>query len=112
MVPMSGQDFEGPPQSGDPEAVVLEYRGVRLDAYRYRVFADDREVSLTPTEFRLLRCLLSEPERVFSRAQLAEAVLLGATHRRGIDHHVSELRRKLGRPGLIKSVRGVGVRLE
>src|SRR5262245_23900422 len=42
---------------------VIEHLGVRIDRVRHRAFADDRELELTPTEFKLLECLLRQPGR-------------------------------------------------
>jgi DNA-binding response OmpR family regulator len=90
---------------------VLERGGVRLDEYRHRAFADGREVELTPTEFRLLRLLLGEPGAVWGREALV-AVLskTNGVAPQSVSRHVMKLRRKLGRPGLIQTVRGVGYR--
>ena len=51
--------------SNDPSAVV-EHLGVRIDRLRHRAFVGDTELTLTPTEFRLLECLLRQPGRAFS----------------------------------------------
>ena len=96
---------------GDP-ADVIEYLGVRIDRMRHRAFAEGRELELTPTEFRLLECLLRQPGRAFSRHQLMDAAIgEGAiVLERTIDVHIKTLRRKLGAADLIETVRGVGYR--
>ncbi|UMZ11575.1 two-component system response regulator CreB [Pseudomonas sp. MPFS] len=67
----------------DPERVQISYRGQSL--------------SLTRHEFRLLQCLLEQPERVFSREQLLDAlgVMADVGYERNIDSHVKSLRAKL-----------------
>ncbi len=97
--------------AADPTTVV-EYLGVRIDRLRHRAFVQGRELSLTPTEFRLLECLLRQPGRAFSRHQLMDAAIgEGAiVLERTIDVHVKTLRRKLGAADLIETVRGVGYR--
>ena len=67
----------------DPERVQISYRGQVL--------------SLTRHEFRLLQCLLEQPERVFSREQLLDAlgVMADVGYERNIDSHVKSLRAKL-----------------
>ena len=50
---------------GDP-AEVIEYLGVKIDRVRHRAYADGEELELTPTEFRLLECLLRQPGRAFT----------------------------------------------
>jgi two-component system phosphate regulon response regulator PhoB len=91
---------------------VVEYLGVRIDRVRHRAFVQGRELDLTPTEFRLLECLLRQPGRAFSRHQLMDAAIgEGAVVlERTIDVHIKTLRKKLGDPELIETVRGVGYR--
>jgi two-component system phosphate regulon response regulator PhoB len=97
--------------STDP-AEVIEYLGVRIDRVRHRAFVEGRELDLTPTEFRLLECLLRQPGRAFSRHQLMEAAIGQGTVvlERTIDVHIKTLRRKVGASDLIETVRGVGYR--
>lgn len=74
-------------------------------------------MALTPTEFRLLALLASEPERVFTRDEvmhhLWESEFIG--ERRNVDVHVRNLRRKIepdpATPQRLITVRGVGYRL-
>ncbi|HWG42612.1 MAG TPA: response regulator transcription factor [Gemmataceae bacterium] len=91
---------------------VVEYLDVRLDRVRHRAYAADRELDLTPTEFRLLECLLRQPGRAFTRHQLMDAAIgEGAiVLERTIDVHIKTLRKKLGTSDLIETVRGVGYR--
>jgi two-component system phosphate regulon response regulator PhoB len=92
---------------------VVEHLGVRLDRKRHKAYVEERELDLTPTEFRLLECLLRQPGRAFSRSQLMEAAIgEGAVVlERTIDVHVKGLRRKLEpAENLIETVRGLGYR--
>lgn len=68
--------------------------------------------SLTPTEYRLLELLISQPGRVFSRAELvSHAMPDTVVLERTIDVHVKSLRRKLGSLATaIQTARGVGYR--
>lgn len=86
---------------------------LELDARTRRVRLDDRELDLTPKEFDLLAALIDEPGVVISRRQLAERVWDSSwyTHSRTVDVHVAALRRKLGDPTWIETVRGIGFRL-
>jgi two-component system phosphate regulon response regulator PhoB len=97
--------------TGEPSDVV-EHLDVRLDRVRHRAFVFGRELDLTPTEFRLLECLLRQPGRAFSRHQLMDAAIgEGAiVLERTIDVHIKTLRRKLESADLIETVRGVGYR--
>ena len=91
--------------------------GVVIDLGRHLVNVDGRDVSLTPSEFRLLLLLAEEPEQVFSRAQIMEHLwqtpFVGDT--RACDAHVSNLRRKIERdpshPDRIVTVREIGYKL-
>lgn len=83
--------------------VVLEHGG-------RSVSVSGRPVDLTSMEFDLLAFLLAHPGIVMSRERLLERVwgisFPGGT--RTVDVHVAQLRRKLGRPALIRTVRGSG----
>jgi two-component system response regulator BaeR len=89
---------------------------VELDEARFEVRVQGRPLILTPVEFRLLRKLAAQPGRVFSRAQLIDA--LYEDHRvvsdRTVDSHIKNLRRKLVGMGVdpIASVYGIGYRFE
>ena len=98
--------------AGAEPAESVEHLGVRIDRVRHRATYQDRELALTPTEFRLLECLLRQPGRAFSRHQLMDAAIgEGAiVLERTIDVHIKTLRRKLGNLELIETVRGVGYR--
>ena len=97
--------------AGDP-LDVIEHLNVRIDRLRHRAYADDGELDLTPTEFRLLECLLRQPGRAFTRHQLMDAAIGDGAIvlERTIDVHIKTLRKKLGASDLIETVRGVGYR--
>ena len=90
---------------------------LEIDLGRRRVVAGGRSVSLTPTEFELLATLAREPGRVWTRAQLLDAVhgFSLETYERAIDGHVRNLRRKLdaerGESRYVRTVHGVGYAL-
>jgi DNA-binding response OmpR family regulator len=68
---------------------VLRAADVTLDRSSYRVFVADREVMLTPSEFRLLETLIETPGRAFSRADLLDALKGSAEGvERTVDVHV------------------------
>jgi DNA-binding response OmpR family regulator len=69
-----------------------------------------REVELTQREFDLLEYLLRHAGQVVSRDQLLESVwgFLSPGETRTVEVHVAQLRKKLGHPDLIKTVRGLG----
>jgi DNA-binding response OmpR family regulator len=86
---------------------------VKLDEEARRVTVDEREVELTRREFDLLAALLRDPDRVHTRDGLLEQVW-GSTYLqpKTVDVHIAGLRRKLGDAVRIRSLRGVGYRLE
>jgi len=89
---------------------------VTLDRPRMRATVGERRVELTPTEFELLATLARQPGRVFTRAQLLDAIrgLETESFERAIDAHVKNLRRKLEpeprSPRYVLTVYGVGYR--
>jgi two-component system phosphate regulon response regulator PhoB len=93
-------------------ADVIDVCNIRIDRVRHQVTSDGKPVDLTPTEFRLLECLLRQPGRAFTRNQLMDAAIGEGSIvlERTIDVHVKTLRRKLGLGELIETVRGVGYR--
>jgi len=95
-------------------AAPLALGPLRLDVASHRFFVEDREVSLTALEFRLLEHLLIRLGRVQTREQLLEEVwgLSSTLETRTIDTHVMRLRDKLGPArSLLETVRGVGYRM-
>ena len=91
---------------------VVRVGSLEIDLGRHEVRVDDREVSLTRTEFEVLRFLAARPGRVRPRSEILDAI--GERHvlERTVDVHVAALRRKLGPAGeRLDTVRGVGYRL-
>jgi two-component system, OmpR family, phosphate regulon response regulator PhoB len=90
-----------------------------LDPVGHRVLLDGDEVELTPTEFRLLKALMEQPDRTQSRRQLlvrawdVESEVAEKIKTRTVDMHIQRLRTKLGEAGdRIETVRGFGYRLK
>jgi two-component system, OmpR family, response regulator RegX3 len=87
---------------------------IAIDHRARRVFVAGAEVALTPKEFDLLVRLAQEPGRVVRREELIEQVWdehwWGST--KTLDVHIASLRKKLGDPAYIGTVRGVGYRLD
>ena len=97
----------------DPAANArLEFADLEMDEDAYRVWRAGQLIELSPTEFKLLRFFLRNPDRVLSRAQILDHVWEydfggGANV---VETYVSYLRKKLDPlgPPLIQTVRGVG----
>jgi DNA-binding response OmpR family regulator len=87
--------------------------GLAIDRRTRRVVVDGDDVALTPKEFDLLAYLGEDPGAVCNRQQVLEEVWdphwYGPT--KTLDVHVASLRKKLGDPRWIETVRGVGFRL-
>ena len=96
----------------EPQPHVLRCGDLVLDESRWTVHRAGALVDLSPTEFRLLACLLRHQGSVLTRAELLERVWgRGYTgHPQVVETYVSYLRRKLHRlgPPLIHTRRGVG----
>jgi len=89
---------------------VMTLNDVVLRRDSHEVTVDGALVELTPKEFELLAYLMENPGTVFSRDHLLDRVW-GMTYPAGtrtVDAHVAQLRRKLGRPNLVRTVRGAG----
>jgi two-component system alkaline phosphatase synthesis response regulator PhoP len=105
--------LEVPPEPDD----VIRAGDLSLDRRRMQVRVGDQEIDLTPSEFELLAALARQPGRVFTRAQLLDAIrgLEAESFERAIDAHVKNLRRKLEpeprNPRYVLTVHGVGYKL-
>ena len=94
------------------DAAVLRYADLELNEDSYEVFKSGEPVQLSLTEFKLLRCLLENSERVLSKSQILSAVWNYdfAGDAGVVESYISYLRRKVdtGEPKLLHTVRGVG----
>lgn len=110
--------------SGDPAVELIRVGEVTLDRARYEASLVNsageprHTISLTPTEFEILSTLMSQPGRIFSRAQLLHAVhgVAFGSYERAIDSHIRNLRSKL-KPEAdslehIVTVHGMGFKFE
>jgi len=101
--------------SGRTEKAHIDIGHLRIDSDARRVRVGEFELALSRKEFALLRELASQPNRVFTKAELLRLIWgYAPLHTRTLDTHASRLRRKLqhaGAPALIQNVWGVGYRL-
>jgi DNA-binding response OmpR family regulator len=99
-----------------PEAEPLKAGVLQLDLDRREARVNGRSLELTYVEFELLRTLVAQPGKVFSRRALLQAIWGDSAYRepRTIDVHVRHLREKVeedpSEPELILTVRGAGYR--
>lgn len=102
-------------RSGAAKNETIKAGILELDPTGHRVDLDGSEVRLGPTEFRLLKFLMTHADRVYSRTQLLDRVW-GANiyvEERTVDVHIRRLRKALSGPGVdryIQTVRGSGYR--
>ena len=107
----------GAPRRDASESEPMVAGTVSLDTDRREARVDGRTLDLTYVEFELLRTLVAQPGKVFSRRGLLQAIWGDSSYRepRTIDVHVRHLREKLeqdpSEPELILTVRGAGYRL-
>jgi len=101
---------ESVPERGD----LIRAGDLLLDVPRLKTTLGGRNVDLTPTEFQLVATMARQPGRVFTRAQLLDAVrgVAVESFERAIDAHIKNIRRKLEadsrKPRLILTVYGIG----
>lgn len=97
---------------------LIALRGLEIDRAKHTVSVDGRPVTLTPTEYAILFLLARSPGRVFSSEEIFERVWNERYFQSNntVVVHVRKLREKLeddpGHPTLIKTVWGVGYKLE
>lgn len=100
------------PQAAD---AAVQVEALTLDPAGYRVTVSDKDVSVGPTEFKLLHFFMTHPDRVYSRGQLLDSVWgrNSFVEERTVDVHILRLRKALNVHGyerLIQTVRGAGYR--
>lgn len=94
---------------------VITIGNVKLDLLTREVFADDNPVELTTSEFDLLELFMKNPNRVLTRFQLSEHINkdnYSVKYSNIVDVHVKNIRKKLDNKEFIKSVRGVGYKVD
>ena len=103
----------GPAETASPPQP-KRFGPLTVDPRAQRVQVDGLEVYLTPKEFELLAYLSQDPGAVFRRSEILRNVWdtnwYGTT--KTLDTHIASIRKKLGDPRWIESVRGVGFRFD
>jgi two-component system response regulator RegX3 len=98
----------------DADRRVQQFSHLRIDHRSRRVDVDGRDVALSRKEFDLLARLAETPGTVVRRDRIIEEVWdehwWGST--KTLDVHIASLRKKLGDPAIIATIRGVGYRLD
>lgn len=105
------------PTEAEGKSKVFQHGDLMINLSEHRVMVGEREVELSPKEFKILAMLMGAPGRVFSREELLEQVwgldFYGDT--KTVDVHIRWLREKIeedpSNPKFIQTVRGFGYRL-
>ncbi len=99
-----------------PRANILTWGTMKMDLSNHEFTVADKELHLTNTEFQFLQLLMENPQRIFTRNQILEAIgvmnVVGSNQL--VDTHASRLRKKIrenGGPEVINVIRSVGFRL-
>jgi two-component system, OmpR family, phosphate regulon response regulator PhoB len=93
---------------------IMQLRDLKIDTNQCKVWAADKELELTLSEYKILCAFLKQPGKVLTRNQLVEFIQDGPVHvtDRTIDTHIFGLRKKLGiHAALIETIRGIGYRV-
>ena len=92
---------------------LLVHGDVEMDTEQHLVTRGGRSLHLGPTEYRLLTVFLERPGRVWSRSQLLDRAWGQDVFvdERTVDVHIGRLRKVLGKPDMIRTVRGAGYSL-
>lgn len=99
------------------ENSVLQYNDLRLDALNYKVYKSEEEINLTKKEFELLKLFLSNPNRVFTKANIFNSVWENEylNDDNTVMVHIKRLRNKIesnpNSPKYIVTVWGIGYKL-
>jgi two-component system response regulator MprA len=96
---------------GSDPATLLSYADLTLDAEARKATRSGVEIELTGREAALLELLLRAAGRTLTREHAIDEIWGGAAEPNVVDRYVTRLRRKLGSPGLIQTVRGAGFAL-
>jgi DNA-binding response OmpR family regulator len=102
-------------ETSGPEALSISSVGLKIDPMRYEVSVQGEFKRMTPSEFRILQCLMKKPGNVFTRRQIVEYIngkeQVKVTER-VIDTHMVALRKKLGHVSKnVETIRGIGYKL-
>ena len=99
------REFQGTSQ----EAEIISSGKLSINLTSHQAIFDDKVIELTPKEYELIKLLLQNPERVFTRDNLLNKIwgydYYGDT--RTVDVHIRRIRKKIS-PEIIKTIRGVG----
>ena len=96
---------------------VISFQDLKIDRLQRKVFRDNVEIKLGPTEYKLINFFVKNPSRVYSREQLLENIWTSSINveLRTVDVHIRRLRKEINLPNtknLIRTVRSAGYALD
>ncbi|QEL82921.1 DNA-binding response regulator (plasmid) [Bacillus sp. JAS24-2] len=91
----------------------LTFKDLQMDLESYKVYVNQKEISLTTKEFEILQLLLKKPNKVLTRESIVETVwgYEYGDETRMMDSHIKNMRKKLGIT-YIKTVKGIGYKID
>lgn len=97
------------------DSALISQGDLVLDVAQHRLTIGDKQLEVSPTEFRLMNFFMTHPDKVYSRTQLLDQVWGRSVYieERTVDVHIRRLRKILGEYGredLVQTVRGFGYR--
>jgi two-component system, OmpR family, response regulator MprA len=95
----------------EPAGPLLSYGDLTLDVHTRKATRSGRAIELTGREAALLELLLREHGRTVTRERAIDEIWDSAAEPNVVDRYVTRLRRKLGEPQLVRTVRGAGFEL-
>ncbi|MGY5449951.1 response regulator [Agarivorans sp. MS3-6] len=96
----------------------IQYRNIKLKPEEFKCLVNDKDLELTPVEFKLLQTLLEHPGRVYSREQLMQQCYSDnrIVSEQTINSHIKNLRKKITEAAngeeVIHSIYGIGYKVE
>ena len=102
----------------DEHSNIIQFKDLTLDTTKYQAMKKEKELELTLTEFRILKILLENQDKVMSRESLLEEIPgdKSNTEVRTVDVHLRNIRKKLEEDGepyeYIETIRGIGYRMK
>lgn len=104
-------------QISSTKNIILKYKDIKLNRSTKQVFINNNEITLTATEIKILELLLSQPQKVYSKANLFESIWNEeyTVDDNTLNVHISRLRQKLKKANekeeYIETLWGLGYRL-
>ncbi len=91
----------------------IEYKNIVLDTLAHKVFLDEKQIEISPKEFKILQILLENIDKVISKNALEEALYSweNSLESNAVEVHIHHLRKKLGQ-NFIKTIRSIGYIIE